>query len=207
MFIVLPMEKNKGSSKSVLPAREQGICSRVKEFRTWTRNSQDTFAKFIGIKRATLASYENLRAPLRYPLAVRMFRNFDMNQRWLATGRGIPFGCVMLKPSISDGEIKYNALFSEVYDRHMSEEMEEIYAKSESDPRHFSIEFASDEAGKAYFRYLVDQCLNRVTEGRWNSFAKAFESFCESDLRIHEHGKVPQILKASEREERSNTQS
>src|SRR4051794_16855259 len=71
-----------------LPKRESEICSRLRAARESLSVSQEEFARQVGITRQRLASYEEMRAPLRADLALRICRQFILSEHWLATGEG-----------------------------------------------------------------------------------------------------------------------
>lgn len=106
-----------------LPAREIAICKRLRELRLSLHLDQENFAGAVEISRVRLASYEHLRAPLRYELASWICHRFDVNQRWLATGREPKFHCVPVVSRVID-LIKPRELFSSAYDRVMAPGLE-----------------------------------------------------------------------------------
>ena len=68
--------------------RERAICSRIKNIREQLKWSKTDFASELGISRAKLVSIESWHTPLRYDLAVKISRFFDIQTKWLATGNG-----------------------------------------------------------------------------------------------------------------------
>lgn len=68
--------------------RERAICSRIKNIREQLKWSKTDFASELGISRAKLVSIESWHTPLRYDLAVKISRFFDVQTKWLATGNG-----------------------------------------------------------------------------------------------------------------------
>ena len=109
--ILVPMPR-----RNPLPPREVAICRRLREFRQQTRLSQVVFAEQLEIDSARLASYEHARVAVRFGLADRVGRVFDLNQLWLAEGGGKPRPYFHIKPESSLG-ITPEMLFSEAYDR------------------------------------------------------------------------------------------
>ncbi len=71
-----------------------------------------------------LANYEFGRVPLRFGLVDRYARLFNLNQRWLAEGRGAAAPYWIIPPKILQ-EIRSDALFSEAYDEHLQPEFGE----------------------------------------------------------------------------------
>src|ERR1041384_7946820 len=71
-----------------LPKREQEICTRLRTARNAVGLTQEEFAAQIGITRQRLASYEEMRAPLRFDIALRLCRVFIISELWLAKGEG-----------------------------------------------------------------------------------------------------------------------
>lgn len=74
------------------------------------------FADRLRIPLGRLKSYELARAPIRYALAAKVGAEFDVNQEWLATGKGSrnPYFYVEAR---MDKLIPGKALFSEIYDK------------------------------------------------------------------------------------------
>ncbi|HUZ06465.1 MAG TPA: helix-turn-helix transcriptional regulator [Candidatus Paceibacterota bacterium] len=68
--------------------RERAICLRIKAIREQIKWSQSDFAKELGISRAKLVSIEYGHTPLRFFLAEKICRTFDVQAKWLATGQG-----------------------------------------------------------------------------------------------------------------------
>lgn len=67
--------------------REREICFRVQQVRRTIGWQQSNFARQIGITRDRLANIERGRTPLRFDLAVRICRVFDVRIEWLASGK------------------------------------------------------------------------------------------------------------------------
>ncbi|HUB67055.1 MAG TPA: helix-turn-helix transcriptional regulator [Candidatus Methylacidiphilales bacterium] len=105
--------------KNPFPSREAEICKRLREFRLSTGLSQVTFAKHIGTDSTRLANHEHCRSPLKYGLANRLADEFDVCQRWLATGKLPANGYVDIAPAV-EANLKPDSLFSSVYDNHLS---------------------------------------------------------------------------------------
>jgi DNA-binding XRE family transcriptional regulator len=131
--------KENKPTRRPLPAREREICLRLRQVREFLRLSQQEFSDQIGISRPRLASYEELRAPLRYEIAVRMCRQFMVSEEWLATGKRylfevangrdmgkLDFGplgtracmCLAFEPVYN--QVKPGTLFSKAFDSHFS---------------------------------------------------------------------------------------
>ena len=68
--------------------RERAVCSRISTIREQIKWSQTDFAKELEITRAKLVSIELGHTPLRYDLAVKISRIFEIQPKWLATGTG-----------------------------------------------------------------------------------------------------------------------
>lgn len=105
---------------SLLPDREQQICSRLRQVRLDFRFKQGLFAEVLGVSIDRLKSFEYARAPIRYGVAKRLCAELSVNQRWLATGQepqrpsmDIPPGYELFIPN--------RLLFSHVYDRLLAE--------------------------------------------------------------------------------------
>ena len=110
-----------------LPAREIEICRRLKEVRLLTKWPRSFLAHSLGVHRSVLTRLELGRMPLRYSLAVQMLPWLNMSPLWLATGQGErhPFNYL---PSSEDLGIGANALFSEVFDTHLTLGFQPKYA-------------------------------------------------------------------------------
>jgi transcriptional regulator with XRE-family HTH domain len=100
--------------KNPVPAKEQAICRRLREFRISTKTSQVLFAREIGLDSGQLRNYEHARAPLRFGLARQIFRAFSINPAWLATGKGEMHWYERLDPEIN---IPDQMLFSDAFER------------------------------------------------------------------------------------------
>jgi DNA-binding XRE family transcriptional regulator len=68
------------------PARNEAIALRLVEAREHLKLTQSQFGYRIGITRASMAAYEEGRAPLKCDLGLRMCRHFFISEYWLATG-------------------------------------------------------------------------------------------------------------------------
>ncbi len=66
-----------------------------------------------------LAAYEHCRSPLRYGVANRLAKEFDVCQRWIATGRLPTKYYVEIDANLAAG-LKDDSLFSQVYDNDLS---------------------------------------------------------------------------------------
>jgi transcriptional regulator with XRE-family HTH domain len=86
------------------------------------------FASELGISRDRLASYEYARAPVRFSLATRMCDRFNINQRWLATGR-LPSRHYVDVHDYTESQIPEKMLFSEAYDVYLSKPLDSQIAQ------------------------------------------------------------------------------
>jgi transcriptional regulator with XRE-family HTH domain len=112
------------AKNSKLDSRETAICLRLVEARADLRLDQMAFGSVAGISRDRVASYENLRAPLRYPIADRLCCAFNINQRWMATGEVPKFHYVHIPKQVSR-TIPGRMLFSEAYHTKLAAFIEE----------------------------------------------------------------------------------
>jgi transcriptional regulator with XRE-family HTH domain len=74
--------------KWTINSRDAEIGRRLKDARERLGFTQQDFASQVGLQKKRLASYEELRAALRYDLALRICRQFIISEKWLATGQG-----------------------------------------------------------------------------------------------------------------------
>lgn len=91
-----------------LPEAERAVSARLREIRDFLRLSQAEFASQVGLTRASLASYEDGRAPLRLKPGLTICRQFIVREKWLATGGGKPYrrtSAGMLTRPLRFGEI------------------------------------------------------------------------------------------------------
>ena len=114
---------------SRLPTVEEEICLRLREVRRQLRWKQRDFAEELGITRDRLASYEYARAPLRYSLAKRMGEVFDVNQRWLATGKPPKKGYISVSEAI-EAALPKGALFSFAYKNLLADWLDEAHKEA-----------------------------------------------------------------------------
>jgi transcriptional regulator with XRE-family HTH domain len=105
--------------KNPFPASEAAICKRVRDARLDTELSQVAFARRIGMDSTQLAALEHCRAPLKYGIADRLCDEFDICQRWLATGKLPKQYYVPLAPRLA-ATTSDNDLFSSVYSAELS---------------------------------------------------------------------------------------
>lgn len=73
--------------KNPLSDSEIAVCRRLRELRRDALLSRVAFAKAIGVDTGRYANYEHGRARLPYMVGVQVCERFDINQRWLATGK------------------------------------------------------------------------------------------------------------------------
>lgn len=97
---------------------EAVVCARVRKFREHLNLSQSQFASEIGLSRDRLAGIEYARTPLRYEVAKRMSQHFDLNQGWLAFGRGNPIGRIDISEEL-EMAVPVNVLFAEGFQKHI----------------------------------------------------------------------------------------
>ena len=98
-----------------LPQQEIEVCKRLLEIRQLLDLEQRSLGSALGITRDRLASYENFRAPLRYSVGDLLCSTFNINQRWLATGR-LPQTQYQPVDEQTSQQIPPRALFTEAYD-------------------------------------------------------------------------------------------
>lgn len=97
--------------------RERAICSRIKDVREQVKWSQSDFARELRISRAKLVSIEYGHTPLRYDLAYKICRNFNIQAKWLVTGAGDMRPFSSLKWSLVKlNQLRESDLLSRVYD-------------------------------------------------------------------------------------------
>jgi len=106
--------------KNPMHLREVEICKRIRDFRRETRLSRVAFAQQCGVDSSTLANYEHARVPVPYAVAKKVSEAFDINQRWLATGK-LPKKPYMEISSALEKLIPTRVLFSVAYDRFLAQ--------------------------------------------------------------------------------------
>lgn len=74
--------------RSKLPPEQKAIAMRLREERKLEKFSQPELASDSGIGRASLSNYEYGLAALPFGAGIKLCRRLDLNQRWLATGKG-----------------------------------------------------------------------------------------------------------------------
>lgn len=111
--------KSEHSIGAALDDREVAICRRFREARLRAKWRMPDFARALEIPRDRLASYEYARSPIRYALAKRMCDRFNINQRWLATGR-LPSRHYVDIHAFVESQIPDKMLFSEAYEAFLS---------------------------------------------------------------------------------------
>lgn len=115
--------KSKHPPSPALGDREVAICRRFRDARLHAKWKMPDFANELEIPRDRLASYEYARSPIRYSLARKMCDRFNINQRWLATGR-LPSRHYVDVHAYTEGQIPDKMLFSEAYDIFLSKPLD-----------------------------------------------------------------------------------
>lgn len=105
--------------KNPVPDEETAICRRLHQFRRdVTLLSRAAFAKKLGEDVNRIASYEHGRVPLRFGLADKIGKAFNLNQVWLAEGKLSPTPYLTLDPDFVD-KLPKNEYFSKVYQNYL----------------------------------------------------------------------------------------
>jgi transcriptional regulator with XRE-family HTH domain len=99
------------------------ICLRLMELRQDQKWTRSTLAREMGIDSTILSMLEHLRAPLNYGTAYQIFKNFALNPRWLAEGKGLRHDHVQI-PSPKELGVPPTARFSEVYKTRLKDRLE-----------------------------------------------------------------------------------
>lgn len=81
------MAKINRKDKQFISSKDVGIARRLRDARIRLNLSQFDAARQLGISRERLASYEELRAPLRFDIALRFCWQFVFSEEWLALGQ------------------------------------------------------------------------------------------------------------------------
>jgi transcriptional regulator with XRE-family HTH domain len=125
----------------MLPEREKQICGRLRLFREILQIPRTKFALSIGISGERLASYESGRARLRYATFAAIHGRYAMNPIWLSAGQEAP---IIEKFSDADfaARIKPRALFSEVFDRFLSQHL--LSARSNKAGKDANLKLSAD---------------------------------------------------------------
>jgi transcriptional regulator with XRE-family HTH domain len=197
----------KAITRRAKPAqREIEIGARLKEAREFLGFSQLEFAEGIGIKRVRLASYETGRHPIRWEIALKICRRFQISEDWLATGgvkkKGWPReayrfgpGCraAMFKASDAVLEtLRPGGLFSEVFDSILSNEYWKLLGQSASTWTRFDFSeietvnqlTAKMEADLGKWSYLLtDSDRKRFCEGVISAGAILFHALFSDQYR------------------------
>lgn len=95
--------------------REAAICGRLRSIRLERGVQQKDAAKRLGVPLDTFRGYEYARSPLPFTAASRFCAEFDVNQRWLASGELPKKPYLELSPLVSQF-IPDDAVFSRVVD-------------------------------------------------------------------------------------------
>ena len=145
--------------KRRLSNRESQICQRLRDGRERADVNQSNCAARIGIKRTTLANYENEVTPLPWEVGLRFCRQCIISEEWLATGAfaamhkagpqhgirspteldnwnmGYSRQCLDLLSEPICQKIPRGALFSEAFDHYLAPRYEELAARYFFTPR------------------------------------------------------------------------
>jgi transcriptional regulator with XRE-family HTH domain len=106
--------------KTSLPASELLICRRLKIYREQCGLPRRLFARDAGIDVSSLIRIELGRLPLKYGVAAKITKVFNLNPLWLAYGEEpATVGVPLLEPDAL--EISGNRLFSDVFAEHAAE--------------------------------------------------------------------------------------
>ena len=110
--------------KNKLSERECAICDRLRLAREKLGLTQAEFARQIGLTRESLINYEYRKAPLKCGFALRLCRQFLINEKWLATGEGRFHQCHDMYSLPASTAISKGELFSAAYDSLLKHEIE-----------------------------------------------------------------------------------
>lgn len=103
---------------------EVEVGARVKEFRERIEWPQTIFAYEVGLTRNQLASVEHGLTPLRYGVAARICKRYQVSALWLAKGVGCP-QCGWLFGDADESPVPHKMLFSEAFSRHLEPALSE----------------------------------------------------------------------------------
>jgi transcriptional regulator with XRE-family HTH domain len=111
---------------------DREIAARIKYFRQNSKCTRSYLASLIGTKPGSITRIELGRVPLKYNVARSIFSNLKINPLWAATGRGEPKMNILL-PNSTQLKVPDNAVFSEVFSRHLLKFFESKKADSKSE--------------------------------------------------------------------------
>ena len=109
--------------KTPVPEIERAIGRRLRQFREEKLISQTAFAAKLQISRAQLINYEEGFAPMPWIVGLRLNRFFDLNPRWLATGK-LHQSLKIKLAEVNPEHFSARAPFSKVYNLHWKESVE-----------------------------------------------------------------------------------
>lgn len=212
------------SKNSTIPDTEVSISERVKGLRLRERFSQKEFAETIGISLSRYKHLEYLKTPLKMREADAICIKFNLNQRWLATGKlpmhpVLPIGCWDEIHSRLDDD------FSQVYSDHLFEQAEEAIAElskfHNTEPEFFDEWIDFPKTGKPFNysipyeyseRFLVDK-VRYYYESIWEDqlkreYVKKVADFAEEtygdfveDLLLEIRKEIEEKLEAESKNE------
>ena len=151
-------------ARSPLPPREIGICRRLQIWREQRKIRRTDFAYHLKLRADSYANYEYCRAPVTYGLACKIFSTFNLNPQWLAIDEG-PSDVGVPIPSAKELGVSPRALFSEVYDSHLADDIAKKTAAviSSLEYRYGSFE-VSGKMTTGGRHYLLETLLRRIED-------------------------------------------
>jgi transcriptional regulator with XRE-family HTH domain len=108
--------------KAPLPKIEAQIGARIKEFREEKLISQTAFATKLQISRAQLINYEEGLSPTPWTVGFALNSAFDVNPRWLATGK-LPQTLKIKLPEVP-AKLYRRGTLSQVYEQCWKQQIE-----------------------------------------------------------------------------------
>ena len=190
-----------------MPSREVEICKRLREFRNSTCLSRVAFAREAGLDSVRVSSYEHARAPIRYRDAFKIVTSFPLSSEWLATGKG-PMYSMAISTTHYETRAGANALFSEVYDKFLSQDKGAETSAFENviDPKQeaeifsrgrIQAEMAVSKILPQWFDSVADDKLNDFVNGLYK-FATEFinKKPVESSKAIEKRRRAMEAIRA-----------
>lgn len=113
--------------KYPLSEREAAVCQRLADVRAHLRLPRSTFAQAVGLPVKSYTNYESKTVAVPFYVGRAVCRTFDVNQRWLATGKP-PMWMYAEVGDENEDAIHPKSLFTEAYDDHLSRPVSEVLA-------------------------------------------------------------------------------
>jgi transcriptional regulator with XRE-family HTH domain len=185
-------------SQPIRASSDADIAHRLQVVRLISDKSQQNIAELLKIKRPRWATYEANRAPIKADLAMKYCALLDVNEIWLATGRGVFRGSVISNSTDLIEQIVPGQKFRDYYESVLSKNLprsailldELTFASLDS--------FKNPEDIKEFVHMLIDHCLRSIPDNQLVDLTRTLWT-AVTKFRIKQAAVTPRIHAKSKR--------